>query len=91
MQSYDFPNRTRMLQMHNEAMRLSFFYSLMFQTLNRSREEFAMQPGMLYYYLGMAASVTANQDVINGSAIYFDTSCCYANWCAFSNNTLLIF
>ena len=80
MQSYTFPNRTRMLHMHNEAFRRSFFFSMLFQQLNRSRDDFELQPGMLYYYLGALTEVTAFPDAINGSAVLFDHNTCYAGW-----------
>lgn len=74
-----YPNRTNVLHVHNMALNRAFFYSYAFQKLNES-EQFQYQPGLLYYYFSAAADVSANEYSINGSAIFFDNNCSYANW-----------
>ncbi len=73
-------NRTRMLQQHSEALRKAFYLSYIFQRLNKSKEDFVLQPGLQYYYLSQAAELVANPDVLNGSAVFFDVDPFYANY-----------
>lgn len=74
-----FPNRTNLLHLHNMALNRAFYYSYIFQKLNET-ENFQDQPGNMYYYFSAAADVSANEYNINGSAIFFDNNCSYANW-----------
>jgi hypothetical protein len=74
-----FPNRTAMMHVHNMALNRAFFFSYMFQKLNTS-DKFYQLPGMFYHYFSMAADVSANPNHINGSAIFMDFNCTYANW-----------
>ena len=74
-----YPNRTRLLHVHNMALNRAFYFSYIFQKLNDSAT-FDQQPGMMYYYFSAAADVSANEYNINGSAIFFDNNCSYANW-----------
>lgn len=74
-----YPNRTKLLHVHNMALNRAFFYSYMFQKLNKT-ETFMMQPGMLYYYFSNIAVVSANENNINGTGIMFDNNASFANW-----------
>jgi hypothetical protein len=74
-----YPNRTKLLHLHNMALNRAFFYSYIYQKLNYS-EGWQYQPGLMYYYFSAAADVSANEYNINGSAIMFDNNCSYANW-----------
>ena len=74
-----YPNRTDLLHLHNMALNRAFFYSYMFQKLNET-EDFLLQPGLMYYMFSAAADVSANEYNINGSAVFFDNNCSYANW-----------
>ncbi|ELU11322.1 hypothetical protein CAPTEDRAFT_161811 [Capitella teleta] len=74
-----YPNRTKLLHLHNMALNRAFFYSYIYQKLNES-EAFQYQPGLMYFYFSAAADVSANEYNINGSAIMFDNNCSYANW-----------
>lgn len=49
------------------------------QKLNQS-ENFHNQPGMMYYYFSTSADISANEYNINGSAVFYDYNCSYANW-----------
>jgi len=74
-----YPNRTKLLHVHNMALNRAFFYSYVFQKLNTT-ETFPLQPGLLYYYFSAAADVSANGKNINGSGIMFDNNGSYATW-----------
>ena len=74
-----YPNRTNMLHLHNMALNRAFFFSYIFQKLNES-EDFAYQPGLMYYYFSAAADISANEYNINGSMIMFDHNASYPNW-----------
>lgn len=74
-----FPNRTNLLHLHNMALNRAFYYSYIFQKLNASLD-FEKQPGLMYYMFSAAADISANEYNINGSAIFFDNNCSYANW-----------
>jgi len=74
-----YPNRTKMLHVHNMALNRAFFYSYIYQKLNTT-ETFTLQPGLLYYYFSAAADVSANGFNINGSGIFFDNNASYATW-----------
>jgi len=80
LSSIIYPNRTDLLHLHNMALNRAFFYSYMNQRLNKSEIDFPMQPGLMYHYFSAAADVTANEYFINGSALYYDSNSCYANW-----------
>ena len=87
-----YPNRTNLLHLHNMALNRAFYYSYIFQKLNET-EDFVKQPGLMYHYFSAAADVSANEYNINGSALFYDNNCSYANWyrnLAF-NNTLPLF
>lgn len=75
-----FPNRTKLIHLHNMALNRGYFYSYILQRLNTSEFDFPMLPGFMYYYLSAAATVTSAPGLLNGSAILFDTDCQYANW-----------
>lgn len=74
-----YPNRTKLLHVHNMALNRAFFFSWMFQKLNQT-EDFMLQPGLLYYYFSTIADVSANELNINGSGIFFDIESCFATW-----------
>ena len=74
-----YPNRTNELHVHNMALNRAFFFSYIFQKLNET-EDFEIQPGLMYYYFSVAADVSANEYNINGSGVFFDNNCTYANW-----------
>ncbi len=74
-----YPNRTKLLHLHNMALNRAFFFSYIYQKLNYS-EMFYDQPGLMYYYFSTVADITANEYNVNGSAIIFDTNCSYPNW-----------
>ena len=74
-----YPNRTKLLHTHNMALNRAFFFSYIFQKLNTT-ETFNMQPGLLYYYFSIAASISANGNNVNASGIFFDNNGSYATW-----------
>lgn len=74
-----YPNRTNLLHLHNMALNRAFYYSYIFQKLNETHQ-FPYQPGLMYYYFSAGADVSANEYNINGSAVFFDNNCTYANW-----------
>ena len=74
-----YPNRTNLLHLHNMALNRAFYFSYILQKLNETAS-FELQPGLMYYYFSAAADVSANEYNINGSAVFFDNDCTYANW-----------
>lgn len=74
-----YPNRTNLLHLHNMALNRAFFYSYVFQKLDKAAM-FHQQPGLMYFYYSNAALVSANEYNINGSAVMFDRNTCYANF-----------
>ncbi len=79
--------------MHSEALRRGFLHSYLLQRLNKSRADFRLLPGLQYFYLSSVADVSSGSGTINGSAIYFDSDCTYANWerILLFNSTLSLF
>ncbi|PAA54605.1 hypothetical protein BOX15_Mlig022400g1, partial [Macrostomum lignano] len=75
-----FPNRTKLIHLHNMALNRGYFFSYILQRLNESEFDFPLLPGFMYYYLSSAATVTSAPGLLNGSSILFDTHCQYANW-----------
>lgn len=74
-----YANRSSLLHLHNMALNRAFFYSFIYQKLNKT-EDFFSQPGLMYLYMSAGADVSANPGFLNGSAIYYDNNCNYANW-----------
>ncbi|KAH9491663.1 hypothetical protein Btru_030631 [Bulinus truncatus] len=72
-------NRSSLIHLHNMALNRAFFYSYVLQKMNTSTN-FAKQPGWAYFYFSATADVNSNPNVLNGSAIYFDSHCHYPNW-----------
>lgn len=72
-------NRSNLLHLHNMALNRAFYFSYMYQKLNRS-VDFSSQPGIMYLYMSTTADVTGSEGFINGSAIFFDNNCFYPNF-----------
>ncbi|GFN84632.1 hypothetical protein PoB_001113800 [Plakobranchus ocellatus] len=79
LSSKTYSNRSALLHVHNMALNRAFFYSLIYQRLNRTWD-FETQPGLMYIYMSMAADISASPGYINGSGIFFDNYCYYPNW-----------
>jgi hypothetical protein len=75
-----YKNRTKLVHMHNMALNRAFFYSYIFQKLNKSQTDFQYQPGWFYNYVSTTADVNANKGIFNGSALMFDNHNYYPNW-----------
>ncbi len=75
-----YPNRTKLLHLHNMAMNRAFFWSYLLRKLEKTAEDFLKEPGLLYHYFANSAMVTANEYNINGSGLFFDTDKTYPNW-----------
>uniref|UniRef100_A0A6A7FUN2 G-protein coupled receptor 158 n=1 Tax=Hirondellea gigas TaxID=1518452 RepID=A0A6A7FUN2_9CRUS len=92
-----FPNRTGLLHLHNMAHARAFFFSYILQTrfkrpppANESGA-FEMDPGLMYYFLSVAADVAANPK-INSSALYFQPNMSYCStYGGFFNRTMPLF
>ncbi|XP_041375748.1 uncharacterized protein LOC121388465 isoform X2 [Gigantopelta aegis] len=74
-----YKNRTSLVHLHNMALNRAFFYSYILQKMNDTHS-FHVSPNWMYMYMSTTADVNANPNMINGSAIYFDTNCSYPNW-----------
>ncbi|XP_061196658.1 uncharacterized protein LOC133204933 [Saccostrea echinata] len=73
-----YKNRTNLIHLHNMALNRAFYYSYIFQRLNKS-EAFQYMPDIHYMHFSVSADLNANP-VLNGSALYFDQDCYYPNW-----------
>ena len=60
-----YSNRSALLQLHATALTNAYKFSYLFQRLNQTWN-FADQPSLFYYYLGLTADVTANLGYMNG-------------------------
>ncbi|XP_014776491.1 uncharacterized protein LOC106873574 [Octopus bimaculoides] len=74
-----YTNRSSLLHAHNLALNRAFYYSYIYQELNKS-EALGRQPGFEYIYFSLAADVSAGISMINGSGLFFDNNCSYPNW-----------
>lgn len=85
-------NRSMLLHMHNMALGRAFYYSYMNYKANETWN-WDQQPGMMYYYMGLSADVSANPGFINGSSYYAEYNLTFANFYHNLplNNTLLLF
>lgn len=72
-------NRSNLLHAHNIALNRAFYYSFIYQALNDTKD-LDKQPGFEYIYFSLAADVSGGVGMINGSGIFFDNNCSYANW-----------
>ncbi|XP_062583037.1 uncharacterized protein LOC134244804 [Saccostrea cucullata] len=75
-----YKNRTALVHMHNMALNRAFFYSYIFQKLNKSQTDFEYQPGWFYNYVSVTADTNANKGIFNASALMFDNHTYYPNW-----------
>lgn len=75
-----FPNRTRLLQVHNMALNRAFFFSYIWQNFNQSKNDAVHLPGLFYLYMSAVADVTGNPNIINGSTLLYDIHKFYPNW-----------
>lgn len=75
-----YANRTALVHMHNMALNRAYFFSYIFQKLNKSQSDFQYQPGWFYTYVSTTADVNANKGIFNGSAVMFDNHTHYPNW-----------
>ncbi|KAK3085703.1 hypothetical protein FSP39_007558 [Pinctada imbricata] len=75
-----YKNRTSLVHLHNMALNRAFFYSYIFQKLNKSQSDFEYQPTWFYMYISATADTNANKDVFNGSSYMFDNHQYYPNW-----------
>lgn len=74
-----FPNRTKLLHIHNMAMNRAFFWSYILQSrFIRPAINDTYDPGMMYYFLSTVADVSSNKH-INASAIYFSPNMSYSS------------
>lgn len=71
-----YPNRTSLLQLHTTALANAYKFSFLYQRLNQTWN-FADQPSLFYYYLGLTADVTANLGLMNGLSLTLTTTCLY--------------
>ena len=75
-----YKNRTNLVHLHNMALNRAFFYSYIFQKLNKSQSDFEYQPGWFYLYISATADTNANKGIFNGSSYMFDNYQYYPNW-----------
>ncbi|XP_056002898.1 uncharacterized protein LOC125658223 [Ostrea edulis] len=75
-----YKNRTALVHMHNMALNRAYFYSYIFQKLNKSQTDFQYQPGWFYNYVSVTADTNANKGIFNASALMFDNHNYYPNW-----------
>lgn len=83
-----YSNRSSLLQLHATSLANAYKFSYLFQRLNQTWN-FADQPSLFYYYLGLTADVTANLGFMNGK---YKTQnivwlLCHCN-CVFSTETI---
>lgn len=78
--SITFPNRSKLLHVHDMALNRAFFFSFIWQTFNESKIDAVHLPGLIYLYLSAAADVSANPLTINGSTLLYDVHKFYPNW-----------
>ncbi|GAB1603596.1 uncharacterized protein LOC115222177 [Argonauta hians] len=79
LSTYYYTNRSSLLHAHNLALNRAFYFSYIYQELNKS-EALKDQPGFEYIYFSLAADVSAGVGMINGSGLFFDNNCSYPNW-----------
>lgn len=75
-----YSNRTALVHMHNMALNRAYFFSYIYQKLNKSQEDFQYQPGWFYMYVSVTADTNANKGIFNASALMFDNHTHYPNW-----------
>lgn len=75
-----YTNRSSLVHMHNMALNRAYFFSYIFQKLNKSQSDFQYQPGWFYMYVSTTADVNGNKGIFNGSAVMFDNHTHYPNW-----------
>ncbi|XP_048745350.2 uncharacterized protein LOC130046397 isoform X1 [Ostrea edulis] len=75
-----YKNRTALVHMHNMALNRAYFYSYIFQKLNKTQTDFQYQPGWFYNYVSVTADTNANKEIFNASALMFDNHNYYPNW-----------
>ncbi|XP_071113677.1 uncharacterized protein [Haliotis cracherodii] len=74
-----FANRSLAMEAYKMTLNRGFFFSIIYQKLNKSRD-FAKQPDLVYTYLSAMSDVTSGPDDIVGSGIYYDKNTSYPNF-----------
>lgn len=65
--------------MYNMVLNRVYFYSFIYQRLNRL-VDFNFQFGFMYLYMFVIVDVIVSQGFINGLVIFYDNYCYYFNW-----------
>ncbi|XP_071113928.1 uncharacterized protein [Haliotis cracherodii] len=74
-----FANRSLAMEAYKMTLNRGFFFSIIYQKLNKSRD-FEKQPDLVYTYLSAMSDVTSGPDAIVGSGIYYDKNTSYPNF-----------